>query len=161
MHSPIQATKMHFNKDAIDGDTKSCGNGSAQQQSGADNAADKTNRQKQRVRAYGLVRACGSLGYILTSASAALGTRLLAPNALITQTFVVSIAISNAIWFITSASFFFFRIEHIRASPNLLRDICKFMRVRCIYKIFAILFVEGILYGSGTQTMGLVSFVTL
>ena len=150
--SPLPVAESHFTKEATDGGTKSSGNGSAQQQSAADNAADKDEAdkaatQKQRVRAYGLVRACGSLGYIVTASSAAIGTRVLAPDAPLTHTFVVSVAIGDLLWIVASASFFFFRIQRISVGPNLLSDIGKFVRDTRILKIFALLFVEAILFG--------------
>lgn len=110
-------------------------------------AAEKAAAQNQRVGAYGLVRAFGSLGYLATSGSAAIMTLVLAPNAPITQTFVFSVAASAMMWLVATISYFFFRTQHIGAGPNLLRDVGKFVRDARILKIFALLFVEAILFG--------------
>ena len=117
-----------------DGPGKRTSESADQQQRSADAAAERAAAQKQRVRAYGLVRACGSLGYIVTSGGAAIVTRVLVPNAPFTRTFIFSVAVGDLLWLVASGSFFFFRTECISASPNLLHDIGKFVRTRASWR---------------------------
>ena len=114
----------------------------------AEEAVEKSaTAQRQRVRAYGLARSWGSIGYIVTSGGAAFITKVLVPTAPFTHTFICSVAVGLVLWLIIAVCIFFYRTERIASSPNLLRDIGKFAREARVLKILALLFVEAILYG--------------
>ena len=119
-----------------------------QQKIAAEKAVEKSAAaQKQRVRAYGLARSWGSIGYIVTSGGAAFITKVLVPTAPFTHTFICSVAVGLVLWLVIAVCIFFYRTERIASSPNLLRDIGKFARDARVLKILALLFVEAILYG--------------
>lgn len=101
---------------------------------------------QQRVRAYGMFRAFGSLGFLLTSCTAVI-IFLFVVHVDPSQTYFASVLVADVFWLVAAASYFFFRPGRIHSDPNLFKSITKFIGSGPILRFFALIFLQGILYG--------------
>ena len=78
---------------------------------------------QQSARAFGLIRAGGSIGYMLAAGTIALGTHLFASGTPVLELFVWLVGVYDVCCVLAVATFAFYRTDHVASSVTLFADL--------------------------------------